>query len=140
MNWIFWIILMFALIVLEMTTPATFYFLSLALGCLVAAIFAYIGMQEFAQYTVFAIISLMSIFIIRPIFAKIVKNMQGIKTNVDALIDREAIVSEKITPLKSGFIKIDGDIWLAESDYEIEAGEIVIIKFIKGTKAVVIKK
>ena len=62
------------------------------------------------------------------------------KSNVDALIDAHAMVTEKITPSKAGFVKVQSEIWLAESDVEIEAGKEVKIKSISGTKVFVERK
>jgi membrane protein implicated in regulation of membrane protease activity len=49
-------------------------------------------------------------------------------------------VTEKIAVSKSGFIKIDGEIWLATSNtFGFEVGEKVKIEITNGNVAVVVK-
>jgi membrane protein implicated in regulation of membrane protease activity len=64
------------------------------------------------------------------------------KTNVDALIGREAMATKKIAKLERGEIKIGGQIWMAitDGDAEIPANSAVIIERVEGVKAVVRKK
>jgi membrane protein implicated in regulation of membrane protease activity len=70
-----------------------------------------------------------------------INSSKAINSNVDALIGTEAIVTERITPLKAGFVKTSGELWRAKSDIEIEieAGEIVRIKGVTGTMLIVKK-
>jgi membrane protein implicated in regulation of membrane protease activity len=74
---------------------------------------------------------------VRPIFKKVIGKSETVNSNVDALIGEKAVVVEKIMPLKPGLIKVLSEIWRAESNVEIEVGEIVNIKYIRGTTAVV---
>lgn len=77
----------------------------------------------------------------RPLAVKKFK-VGKIKTNVDDLAGRDALVVKGITKYGKGEIKIRGQIWTAisESDEEIaENTECVIIR-IEGVKAVVRKK
>ena len=50
-------------------------------------------------------------------------------TNADALIGRQAIVSEDIKPVVGGRVKVDGDDWKAVTadGKSIEAGKVVKI-------------
>ncbi|MDR0486391.1 MAG: NfeD family protein [Elusimicrobiota bacterium] len=136
----YWFILIFVFVIFEIATPGAFYSMCLALGALTAGIASLFGADRYLQYGIFAVISLVSIFAVRPIFLRAVKKMKGVQTNVDALIDQTAIVTEKITPQKCGFIKIGGEIWLAESESEIETGSEAIIKEVSGTKVKVVVK
>ncbi|MDR3049508.1 MAG: NfeD family protein [Elusimicrobiota bacterium] len=140
MTWIAWFILVFVFIILEMAAAGTFYFLCFATGCLLAGIFACFDIANPIQYGIFAIVSLISVFTIRPLFKKIMGKKASIDTNVDALIGKTAIVTEPISELKCGFVKIDGDIWLAQALVEIGAGEKVIIESISGAKLKVKKE
>jgi membrane protein implicated in regulation of membrane protease activity len=63
------------------------------------------------------------------------------KTNVNSLIEQEAIVTKKITKFERGEIKLQGKYWTAisENSEEIDEGNnCIIIKF-DGVKAVVRK-
>jgi membrane protein implicated in regulation of membrane protease activity len=139
MNWIVWVIVAFVFIILEISTPSMLFFTCLAVGCFVAAIFSFFGVSHIAGYIVFAIVSIVSLFTIRPLFKKTMKESESIKTNVDALIGKSALVTEKISLQKDGFVKVGGEIWLAQSDFDIEEGQYVKIESISGTKLKVVK-
>jgi membrane protein implicated in regulation of membrane protease activity len=123
-----------------MATPGTFYFLCLASGCLIAGVFSVFEVQPSIQYIAFAFISLISLFTIRPIFKRTMKRIPQFNSNVDALIGKKAIVTQDISQFKNGFVKIESEIWLAESDTDIKTGEEVIIEAISGTKLKVKKE
>jgi membrane protein implicated in regulation of membrane protease activity len=65
---------------------------------------------------------------------------ETVNSNIDALIGATAIVTEKITPLKVGFVRVSGEIWRAESDIELEIGMTVKIENIVGTTLTVKKR
>jgi membrane protein implicated in regulation of membrane protease activity len=53
-------------------------------------------------------------------------------TNADALIGQTARVTKTITPSHPGQIKLDGELWRAESETTLEEGSIVVVKSISG--------
>jgi membrane protein implicated in regulation of membrane protease activity len=63
------------------------------------------------------------------------------KTNVDSLIEQEAIVTKKITKFERGEIKLQGKYWTAitENNEEINEGNNCIVFKFDGVKAVVRK-
>lgn len=66
---------------------------------------------------------------------KLIKNKLNVETkssNIDALINKKALVIKKITPKKPGQVKINGEIWLAIADKEIEKDQEVVVKSISG--------
>ena len=75
----------------------------------------------------------------------LLRNKSERKSNVEALIGKEAIVDKDIdnSILKKGYIKVGPDYFTAvsERDEKIKEGTIVIIKKIEGNTAIVsIKK
>lgn len=62
-------------------------------------------------------------------------------TNSDSIIGKKAIVTEKITPLEKGAIKVNGLIWTAkvQDESEFAAGDLCEIVSIEGATAVVKK-
>ncbi|MBP9691373.1 NfeD family protein [Candidatus Woesebacteria bacterium] len=54
------------------------------------------------------------------------------KTNSDSLIERSATVVSDITADAPGQVKIEGEIWRAESDTEFKKGEKVVVQSISG--------
>ena len=139
MIWSTWMIAAGVLLVLEIVSPGTFFFICLAIGAVGAGIVSLITMNLWIQVIVFTIISVASMYFVRP-FAKKYFNQTVKKSNVDALIGKTAVVVEQIEPLRSGMIKIDGDLWRAECDNTVASGEQVEITAIDGTKLMVKKK
>jgi membrane protein implicated in regulation of membrane protease activity len=64
---------------------------------------------------------------------------ETVNSNIDALIGATAVVTEKVTPLKAGLVRVSGEIWRAESDIDLETGTTVKIKNIDGTTLIVKK-
>jgi membrane protein implicated in regulation of membrane protease activity len=86
----------------------------------------------------FLIISIALLIFTRPIAIKKLK-VGKIKTNIDALVNENALVTKKITKFGKGEVKIKGQIWtaIAEDNSEIdEVMECVVIR-IEGVKAIV---
>ena len=63
------------------------------------------------------------------------------KTNIDSLLDQEAIVTRKITKFDKGEIKVQGKYWTAvsENNEDITEGECIKILRFEGVKAIVRK-
>ncbi|AKL97477.1 NfeD family protein [Endomicrobium proavitum] len=139
MNWIFWIVLAVVLATLEIITPSVFFFMCLAIGALFAAVATFFDVSNWFEFGIFITVSIVSIYTIRPLFKKLMSKSETVNSNVDALIGAQAVVTEKISLQKAGFVKVNGEIWLAESDGEIESGETVKIKSVSGTKVFVKK-
>ena len=86
-------------------------------------------------------ISALLFFTTRPVAIKKLKIGKE-RTNVDSLLDQEAIVTRKITKFNSGEIKLKGNYWTAitESNDELIEGEVCIVVKFEGVKAIVRKK
>lgn len=54
------------------------------------------------------------------------------QTNVDSLMGKKGMVLKKITSQKAGQVKIEGEIWRAESDKEIEIDQEIVVKSVSG--------
>ena len=63
----------------------------------------------------------------------------NVKTNLDRVIGMEGIVTEEITKLKIGEVKVDGKRWSAISNTKIETNSTVIVEGVDGVKLVVRK-
>jgi len=139
MAWITWVVAAICLVILEISTPSVFFFLSLAVGAFVAAVAAYFGISTWFEVAVFVIVSVVSVFTIRPLFKRYLKRTGTTNSNVDALIGADALVTETISPSKDGFVKVFSEIWLASSAEEIKKGETVKVLSVSGTKLFVKK-
>lgn len=81
------------------------------------------------------LISAVLIFLYILTVRSVIKNSLSIKTHktsVDNLIDKRALVIKDIVPHKPGQIKVEGEIWRAESDKEVKAGTTVKIESVSG--------
>ena len=109
--WIKLLILCVFFLILEMFTPALF-FINLSFAALCAAIASYLGYSNTVITVVFAVVSIVAILIVRPLF---LKNMQTKKTETgieDKYIGKVAKVVEEVTS-RSGRISIYGEEWNA---------------------------
>ena len=136
-NWIVWAVIAIVFVIVEMISPTVFFFICLGLGAGFASI-STIFHIAWLPWTVFIIISFLSVIFSRPLVNKLMK-APGRPANVDALVDQKAYVLEEIKPTKNGRVKIEGEEWTAESSEEIPKGVWVKIIEIKGTRVVVKK-
>jgi len=103
---------------------------AIGIGLMFAAIGNYIGLEIKWQILLFAFGVALTYFLVRPIITKYGYRKDKVKTNQDALINRNGTVTEEINFLRnSGRIKIDGDDWKAKSlnNEIIQIGTIVIV-------------
>ena len=111
-----------------------------ALGALVSLLLAAFGVDNLAiQIIVFALVSLVSLILTRPLVKKWTrKNVQP--TNADMAIGEEAVVTETINNTEGkGLAKVKGSVWSARStdDRIIPEGTTVTVKAIEGVKLIV---
>lgn len=144
-DWLIWFLGAIALLVAEMFT-AGFWLACLAVGAAAAGIVALIpGLGPAVQGIVFAGSSLLSMVGLRPRLMHYFQLGPGtdLRTGVDALLGKTAIVTERIEPRTgSGRVKIDGEDWRgASADATvIEPGTPVTIIQVDGTTLLVEKE
>ncbi|XFA98371.1 NfeD family protein [Candidatus Izemoplasma sp. B36] len=102
---------------------------------IVALIFPY---ELWLQVVVFLVVSVLLLVILRPVFKEHMKKNE-IKTNADSLIGKVAVCTKEIKDGNRGEVKIEGKIWTAISNEDIELNEKVTVLAIKGVKLVVRK-
>lgn len=90
------------------------------------------------QLLIFVVLSLVLLIFTRPFAVKKLR-VKKTPTNSDALIGKKVLVTEKITELQKGAVKVNGVIWSARSEdnTEIAKGTECIITGIEGATAVV---
>lgn len=91
------------------------------------------------QIVLFFLVSILLLIGTRKLFVGKLRTGQE-KTNIDALIDKEALVISEIRPMEVGQIRLGGQEWSAvcRLNKVIPAGEMVIVKEIEGVKAIVL--
>lgn len=109
-------------------------------GALIAMILSAIdGVPYYAEIIVCVVLSIVLIISTRPLCKKFLKRNNR-KTNIDTIIGTQCAVTEEITPLKHGKVKIFGVEWTAISSDEsltIAKGHIVEVVAIDGNKLIV---
>lgn len=127
-----WLIAAIVLVIVEICT-AGFGSICFAIGAAFSAIVAGLGANLTWQIMVFAILSLLTFFFLRPVVMRFLeRKSKNVKTNAEAIIGRKGIVSERIDATQhTGRVAIDGDDWKAVSEdgSAIEKGmEVKIVK------------
>ena len=135
--WQIWLIISGLFFIGEILTVG-FLIFWFGIGALLAMIVSFFIPSIIIQTTVFVISSTILIFATKPLVNKFL-NVKTTKTNAYSIIGKKAIVKKEIKPHSVGQIKIDGEIWSAESEdgNTIKEGSEVEIKEIKGVKAIV---
>ncbi len=109
-------------------------------GAAVAFVASILGAGLPVQIAVFLAVSMVLLIFTRPFAAKYV-NRNRVRTNVDSLIGKKAVVTQDIDNLAAtGEARVDGKVWMARtgSDSEkISAGTAVTILSVSGVKLIV---
>lgn len=111
-----------------------------SVGAVAAAVVAGVGGGITAQVLVFVVISVALIAVVRPIANRNAKQRPELRSGVDALKGRQAVVMERVDE-NGGRIKLNGEIWSAralDSGQVFEPGQKVDVAEIQGATAVVI--
>lgn len=127
-----WLVLFIVLVFIELVTVnlVTIWF---AIGSLVSFFVSLFSDNTSLQIGIFVVVSFIALLLTKK-FVNKVKNKQIIPTNLDRVIGKIGIVTETISPLKIGEVKVDGKRWSAVSDTEIKLNEKVKILSIDGVK------
>lgn len=125
-----WLVAAIVLMILEIVTSG-FGVICFAIGAAFAALAAGLEANTTWQVIVFAVVSILTFIFLRPIVMRFLdKKSKDVKTNVDAIVGRKGVVSERIDSAKhTGRVALDGDDWKAVSEdgSVIEKGETVEI-------------
>lgn len=137
---VIWILVAVAFGVGEVLTTS-FVLAPFAVGAVVAALVAAIGGGAVGSWSVFLIVSLLMLLVVRPIARAHMQTPARLRTGTAALVGRRAIVLERIANDEGvGCVRVDGEVWTARAYDEqsvIEAGTPVQIVEIRGATALV---
>jgi membrane protein implicated in regulation of membrane protease activity len=133
-----WLIISVIFLLAEVTTPGLFFFIAFAMGSLVAAILAFLEFSFVAQCLIGLGVSLFAFWILRHFFAAR-SHGKAIKTNVEALVGKNGLVVKNIEPTVFGQVKIEGEIWAAESldGKSLRKGTLVRVEKVVGNRLLV---
>lgn len=132
--WQLWLAVTLLCLVVELMSGDLFV-ACFAFGAFITIFAAALGVPVVWQVVIFAVVSVLSLFLIRPALLKrLHKNADPRVSNVDAIIGRTGRVSEAIEAGAFGRVALDGDDWKARhvNGDAVEKGAIVRIIGIKG--------
>ena len=138
-NMIFWLVLLIIAIVVEVLTMGltTIWF---AGGALVAILATLLHAPIWLQVILFMAVSLLLLFFTRPVAVKYF-NKDRVKTNVERMVGRQAVVTSEIDNLQGiGQVTLSGQEWSARSmddTLRIPVGSVVDIVSVSGVKLIV---
>lgn len=129
--WLAWLLVSLLCLVLELTN-GDFFIICFAIGGTAATILSAFCDSFTAQVILFAVVSALSIFFIRPFALKYLhKNKEQRVSNADAIIGRIGRITERIEPNEYGRVKIDGDYWKAQANNNTAIEEGTQVRIIK---------
>lgn len=134
-----WLLLLIVFIIVELATMGltTIWF---AAGALVAALTAAVNAPLVVQVGLFLVVSIALLLFTRPLAVRYF-NKERIKTNVESLVGRQAIVISEIDNLEGiGQVTVGGQEWAArglEENSKIPVGTVVLVRAISGVKLLV---
>lgn len=115
--WQIWLLVAAVFVVIEIFTSG-FAVACFSVGCVFGAILAACDLSLTWQVVAFAIGTFLSFILIRPVVMRYLDkktNDNHIKTNMDNIIGKTAVVTERIEENDYGRVKIDGDDWKAQT-------------------------
>lgn len=128
--WHIWVLAALVFMIIEIFT-AGFAVACFSFGCLASALCAGLDLDIWWQVLAFAVVSGIAFVTVRPLVLKYFFRKSGeVRTNADAVIGRQARVTEAIDPAAgTGRVAIDGDDWKAvtEDGSTVEAGATVVV-------------
>ena len=134
-----WLVLLVILVVVELITMGltTIWF---AGGALAAALISIPGTPLALQILVFLVVSVLLLYFTRPVAVKYF-NRDRIRTNVESMVGRQAIVISEINNLEGiGQVNTGGMEWSARSSYHnvvLPVGTVVTVLGVDGVKLIV---
>lgn len=109
-------------------------------GALVAILAELLNVPVFVQVILFFVVSLVLLFFTRPVAVKYF-NRDRVKTNVESMVGRQAVVTSEIDNLQGiGQVTVGGQEWSARSADDrlrIAVGNVVNVISISGVKLIV---
>ena len=136
---ILWVVLAAVFLAVELGTVALVS-LWFVIGSLAALVASLLGAAIWLQILIFALVTLSMLLLLRPFLRRYV-DAHKVRTNVDAVIGKNCVVTEAIDNLEAhGAVKLGGVVWTARSadDRDIPVGTVVTVRSVEGVKLMVV--
>ena len=129
---LFWLVLFVVLALFELAT-VNLVSIWFSLGALITTFVSLATDNLMIHLAVFTISSILLLLLTKP-FVKKMKKREEVPTNLDMVVGKTGVVTEKIEKDGIGEVKVLGKKWSAYSDKEIEENSKVKILSINGVK------
>lgn len=129
---LFWLVLFVVLALFELVT-VNLVSIWFSLGALITTFVSLATDNLMIHLAVFTISSILLLLLTKP-FVKKMKKREEVPTNLDMVVGKTGVVTEKIEKDGIGEVKVLGKKWSAYSDKEIEENSKVKILSINGVK------
>ena len=136
-----WLVAAILLIAAE-AASGDFFLLMLGGGALAAAGVSLVGTPVWVDGVVFALVSVLLIFVVRPALLRKFAQTPMLTTNADALSGKQALVLEEVGE-HAGQVKLSGEVWTArplDASQVYPPGTSVTVVKIDGATAIVWKE
>ena len=135
--WYIWLIAAGIFFIVEIATIG-FLIFWLGIGALLAMIASFFTDSLLIQTAIFVVSSSLLIPLTKPLVNKYLDDGKSVLTNAYGLIGKTGVVIVDINTIEAtGQVKVEGEVWSAKSDSNIEKGTEVEILKIDGVKLVV---
>ena len=129
---LFWLVLFVILSLFELAT-VNLVSIWFAIGAIITTFVSLVTDNLMIHLAVFTISSILLLLLTKP-FVKKMKKREGVPTNLDMVIGKTGVVTEKIEKDGIGEVKVLGKKWSAYSDKEVEENSKVKVLSINGVK------
>jgi inner membrane protein len=136
MAWWIWLIVAFAIGIIEVTT-LTFVLLWIAIGAFITALLAPFVASPWVQLLVFSVVSIVLLVATRPLVRKW-KQKRTYPERTDRVIGETAVVVSEGQPGALATVRVKGELWSARSDHPLRRGQAVVV--VAATSAVLTVK
>ncbi|MGI6434310.1 MAG: NfeD family protein [Syntrophomonadaceae bacterium] len=134
-----WVLVALACCLIEIFTVGL-WFLWLALAALLTALGVRLGVLTGleAQLLIFSVFTLAFLVFTRPLALKFFKT-NDTPSNMKAVIGQHGVVTKAISPLEYGQVKVNGEIWTASAQENLDPDVRIQVVAVQGVKLVVEK-
>lgn len=140
--WTIWLAIMVAAVVIEAIT-VDLISIWFVVGAFVSMLISFIpNVPWWVQIVIFAVVSGATLVLLRP-FAKRFMDRDLVKTNVDEVVGKKAVVTIDGNVVDPAEVFVDGKRWSAvpaNAEVKLEKGDIVVVLSVAGVKLIVEKE
>lgn len=132
--WKLWLVIAGLCFVIESFTVGFFVFW-FGIGALITLAVSFFIDNIIIQTAVFIVSSSLLLILTKPLVKKFIKNVDTHPTNYQSLVGKEGIVLEDIDSINgSGQVKVNGELWSATSNTNIEKNTKIKVIGVNGVK------